>query len=398
MIDTLKKQCSEFVEESFDELWGISSYIHENPEIAFEEKKACEVLSSYLMKKGFEVETRIGSLPTAFKAVYKKGNGPRIAVFAEYDALRKLGHACGHNLIATSALGCGLAVKHALENSDLQGSIEVYGTPAEEEGGGKIIMLQEGVFDGLDAVFLMHPTSATTRIGGACTSFSEYRIQYTGKSAHAESHPENGVNALDAANLVYTGIALLRQQLRDGIHVCVVIDSEKDLGLICDKAEVLVEISTMKAKDIEETEIKVENIAKGMALATGCDMEFEKIPGYLGRTPNTVLADICKKQLFILKEDVMDGIPDDQGGEDLGNVSRHIPICNLYTTIYPIKKISGHTDQFRELSISDYGKHCLDISSKAMAYAMIDLLDNPDLIVKAKEELNIRMKKEKENE
>lgn len=394
----MKQICSKTVDQEFPTLWNLASHLFEHPEIAFEEKEACKVLSSYLMDKGFEVETGIAGLPTAFKAVYRKGNGPRIAVFAEYDALRKLGHACGHHLIATSALGCGVAMKAALENSDLQGSIEVYGTPAEEDGGGKIIMLDQGVFDGIDAVFLMHPTSAKTRIGGECTSFSEYHVEYKGKPAQAESHPENGINALDAANLMYTAIGLLRQQLRDGIHICIVTKGVFDVGSITDKAELEIEISTMKAKDIEETEIKIENIAKGMALATGCTMEFTKIPGYLGRTPNTILADVCKTQLALLNEPVMDGIPADQGGEDLGDVSRHIPICNLYTTIYPDKKISGHTVQFREYAISDYGKHCLDVSSKAMSYAMVDLFNDPSLLDKAKEELKIRMKKEKENE
>ena len=151
------------------------------------------------------MKTGIAGLDTAFQAVFKKGNGPRIAVFAEYDALKGLGHACGHNLIATSALGCAAAAKQVLESSELEGSIEVYGTPAEEDGGGKIIMLKQGVFDGLDAVFLMHPTSAMARIGGECASFTDFEIEYFGKSAHAESHPENGINALDAANLFLSG-------------------------------------------------------------------------------------------------------------------------------------------------------------------------------------------------
>ena len=157
--DEIKKLSIETVDREFDRLWKLASYIHANPEIAFEEKKAAHALSSYLQEQGFAVKTGIAGLDTAFQAVFKKGNGPRIAVFAEYDALKGLGHACGHNLIATSALGCAAAVKQVLESSELEGSIEVYGTPAEEDGGGKIIMLKQGVFDGLDAVFLMHPTS-----------------------------------------------------------------------------------------------------------------------------------------------------------------------------------------------------------------------------------------------
>ncbi|MCR0328972.1 M20 family metallopeptidase [[Clostridium] innocuum] len=398
-MDKYKQAVTATVDAEFDHLWKLASYIHANPEIAFEEKKAASALSSYLHEAGFIVETGIAGLETAFKAVFKKGDGPRIAVLAEYDALQGLGHACGHNLIATSALGCAVAVKHALEHNDLQGSIEVYGTPAEEDGGGKIIMLDHGVFDGLDAVFLMHPTSAMARIGGECASFTDFVIEYFGKSAHAESHPENGINALDAANLFYQAVGLTRQQLRDSIHVCCILaESEKDIGRIPDYAKLEVEISTMRVKDIETTKQKIINIAEGMALASGCRVSYKEIPGYYGRMPNTVLGELCRQEMLALQEPMMEGMPSDAGGEDLGNVSRVIPACNLYMTLLPEKKISGHTEQFRELAISDAGKHCLDVSSKGMANSIVRLFQEPDLLKQAKEELKRRQKEEAANE
>lgn len=398
-MDKYKQAVTAAVDAEFDHLWKLASYIHANPEIAFEEKKAASALSSYLHEAGFIVETGIAGLETAFKAVFKKGDGPRIAVLAEYDALQGLGHACGHNLIATSALGCAVAVKHALEHSDLQGSIEVYGTPAEEDGGGKIIMLDHGVFDGLDAVFLMHPTSAMARIGGECASFTDFVIEYFGKSAHAESHPENGINALDAANLFYQAVGLTRQQLRDSIHVCCILaESEKDIGRIPDYAKLEVEISTMRVKDIETTKQKIINIAEGMALASGCQVSYKEIPGYYGRMPNAVLGELCRQEMLALQEPMMEGMPSDAGGEDLGNVSRVIPACNLYMTLLPEKKISGHTEQFRELAISDAGKHCLDVSSKGMANSIVRLFQEPDLLKQAKEELRCRQKEEAANE
>ena len=398
-MDKYKQAVTATVDAEFDHLWKLASYIHANPEIAFEEKKAASALSSYLHEAGFILETGIAGLETAFKAVFKKGDGPRIAVLAEYDALQGLGHACGHNLIATSALGCAVAVKHALQQSDLQGSIEVYGTPAEEDGGGKIIMLDHGVFDGLDAVFLMHPTSAMARIGGECASFTDFVIEYFGKSAHAESHPENGIYALDAANLFYQAVGLTRQQLRDSIHVCCILaESEKDIGRIPDYAKLEVEISTMRVKDIETTKQKIINIAEGMALASGCRVSYKEIPGYYGRMPNAVLGELCRQEMLALQEPMMEGMPSDAGGEDLGNVSRVIPACNLYMTLLPEKKISGHTEQFRELAISDAGKHCLDVSSKGMANSIVRLFQEPDLLKQAKEELRCRQKEEAANE
>ncbi|MEG0093518.1 MAG: M20 family metallopeptidase [Erysipelotrichaceae bacterium] len=388
----IKDVCNEKIKKEFDNLWDISKFIYDNPELGFEEKKACKILTDYLIQKDFMVEIGIAGLPTAFKATYKKGNSnTRIAVFAEYDALPKLGHACGHNLIAASALGTAIAVKSALLKSELEGTIEIYGTPAEEDGGGKIILLNQGCFDGLDAVFLMHPTSAKTRIGGECISFSEYRIEYFGKSAQAESHPDNGINALDAASLFYSAVGMMRQQLKDGIHICSIISKAgEDIGQIPDYTQVDLEVSSMQSNDIESTKIKLKEIARGMGIATGCRMKFTEIPGYLGRIPNTTLANICKKELISLSEEVMEGLPSDKGGEDLGNVSRVIPICNLYTTLLPERKISGHTPEFKKLAISEAGKHCLKISSNAMARSIVELFIHPEYINEAKIELEKR--------
>lgn len=393
----LKDMCEDVIEKEFDHLWGMASYLHENPEVAFQEFKACKVLCRDLREHGFEVEEQAGGLATAFHASYKHGDGPRIAVIAEYDALAKLGHACGHNLIATSALGCAYAVKTVLQQSDYQGSIEVFGTPAEEDGGGKITMLKEHVFDGVDAIYFMHPTSAMTRIGGECASFTDFIVDYKGLSAHAESHPENGINALDAATLCYQAIGLLRQQLKDGIHICCILSkTNEDIGRISDHTRVEIEISTMNVGDIEQTRKKIKSIVDGMALATGCSVTMNEIPGYLGRTPNTILSNVLKDELHVLQEPVMDGLPSDKGGEDLGNVSRCIPACNLFMTLLPEKKISGHTEQFRDLSISQAGKKCLNISSKAMARAILQLFEEPSKIVLAKEELQRRIHEEDE--
>lgn len=397
MQNDIKKLCINAVDQELQGLWDLAAYLFENPEVAFTEKKACAALCNALQEHGFSIEHNVGKLPTAFRASYQNGNGPRIAVLAEYDALAEIGHACGHHLIATSALGCAYAVKEAMEKNKIHGTIEVYGTPAEEDGGGKIIMLDHGEFEGVDAVFLMHPTSAMTRIGGSCASFTGFSIRYEGKSAHAESHPENGINALDAASLFYQAIGLMRQQLKDSIHICCIIsETNKDIGRISDLAKLEVEVSTMSAKDIDDVKKKIYNIAKAMGLATGCRVFVEEIGGYLGRTPNQVLGDLCRHELEALHEPVMDGMPQDAGGEDLGNVSRVIPSVNLFSTILPERKISGHTVEFKELAISENGRHCLEVSAKAMANAMVELFMDPHKIEAAKKELEERLQQEDE--
>lgn len=393
---------SNYVDERLPEIWEVALDIHAHPQVAFEEIYASERLVDILEGQGFLVERGCANLPTAFKAVWRNGAGampeeqvPRIAFFAEYDALPELGHACGHNIIATSALLAGMAAKEAMQEYGVQGSVEVYGTPAEEDGGGKIIMLNNGVFDGLSAVYLMHPTSATTRIGGACTSFTGCYITYEGKPAHAESHPEEGVNAMDAASLFHQALGVSRQQLPDDVHICDVIQSiSNDIGRIPAEAKLEVEVSSTVGSHVAPALDIVRRCAHGIAMATGCSCEIKELGGYLGRVPNAVLGDVARAELQAFGEPVMDGMPSDKGGEDLGDVSRAIPACNVFGTILPERKISGHTSEFRELAASESGRHCLKVTAKALATSAIALMEHPELLVQAKCELSERLELE----
>lgn len=400
-IDNIREFVGRRVDELFDEIWTISEDIHSHPEVAFEEVHASSVLCDALNRHGFEVAAPWPSLPTAFVGSYHRGQGPRIALLAEYDALPGLGHACGHNLIATTALLAGVVAKDAMDHFDVSGSVEVFGTPAEEDGGGKILMLEQGAFDGVDATLLMHPTSAMTRIGGICTSFTGCMVTFTGRAAHAESHPEDGVNAMDAASLFHQAVGVARQQLPDDVHICNVIASiSNDIGRIPAEATLEVEVSSTVGAHVEPAMEMVRRAARGIAIATGCEWSIKEERGYLGRIPNAVLGDVCRKELEAFGEPVMDGMPGDKGGEDLGNVSRVIPSVNVFGTILPDRKISGHTPEFRELAISEAGKHCLRVSSKALASAVLNLLDNaaknPDnsLVSQAKAELEERLRRE----
>ena len=380
--DEIRAFVGDAVDGDIDAMWAVSKDIHAHPQVGFEETYASALCREVLAKEGFAVEDACENLPTAFRASWNNGEGPRIAFFAEYDALPELGHACGHNLIATSAMLAGIAAKRAMAQFGVAGSIEVFGTPAEEDGGGKIVMLERGVFDGLDAVYLMHPTSAMTRIGGECTSFKGAYVTYVGKPAHAESHPEEGVNAFDAASLFHQALGVSRQQLPDDVHVCdVILDISNDIGRIPARAKLEVEVSSTNGSHVEPAMDVVRRAARGIAMATGCEVEIEELGGYLGRIPNSVLGDAVRTVSLL----------DKLHGEDLGDVSRVIPACNIFGTILPEKKISGHTPEFRELAISENGRHCLLVTSKAMACAALDLLRNPELLAEAREELAERL-------
>lgn len=395
MVDELELCCDQAVDELFDEMWGISEAIHAHPELGFKEVFASRMLRSELSDHGFELSCFWDELPTAFVMSFTRGQGARIGICAEYDALPELGHACGHNLIAASAVLAAVAAKRAMERGGIRGRIDVFGTPAEEDGGGKIEMLRRGAFDGVDAALLMHPTSAMTRIGGECTSFTGCYLTFKGVPAHAESHPEQGVNAMDAATLFHMALGVTRQQLPDDVHVSdVVLSMSDDIGQIPSKARLEVEVSSPRGVHVASAFKVVKRIAEGVAMATGCSWSCEDIPGYLGRVPNAVLGDVVRAELIALGEPVMEGMPADKGGEDFGDVSRVVPGCNLFGTILPERKISGHTAEFREFALSDNAKHCLCVTSKAMARAVIKLMRHPELVDRAKVELAERLARE----
>ena len=394
MLEENKKQYDLYIESEMSHIWEIAKYIHENPELGYEEYKACDVQCKYLEETGFEVVKGVEELETAYVATYGSGY-PVIGIVAEYDALKGLGHACGHNLICTSSILTAKALKKYLDESKASGTIKVIGTPAEEGGGGKIKLLKKHTFDGIDAVFMMHPTSWTTKLAGACLSGVGYKITFHGKTAQASSHPENGRNALSAANLYMMAIAQWRQHFKGDMRISQIITNGGDQpGIIPGEATIDASVRCFGAKDVEWLSEVVENCAKGSALAMDCTVDFEKNIGYIGRTPNTTLSELCRKEFDSLGEATLPGLTDDYGAEDLGNVSRVIPICNPYVTIFPDYKISGHTVQFRELAGSEPGYRCINVTAKALTRTIIEVLENTTVIDEAKRELADRLSKE----
>ncbi|MEG0330619.1 MAG: M20 family metallopeptidase [Longicatena sp.] len=392
-IENIKSLSDKTIENKMDELWNISKYIHANPEMCFEEEKACKAQCDFLRKEGFKVTEGLGTLPTAYCAEIGEGK-PVVAILSEYDALA-IGHACGHNLISTSALGGAIGLKGAVNDKKVKGTIKIIGTPAEEGGGGKIILLDEGYFDGVDAVIMMHPTSFTSRLAGECLSSKRIEIEYIGKVAHAGSHPDNGINALSAANLYFVATGMLRQHFKGDARLSgIIVDGGTQTGLVPEKSCIKGSLSCFKVSDLNRYEKMIRDAAEGCGKAMGCETKIEIVDGYQGRVPNSILSDVCKKELGAINEPLMEGMPFDYGGEDLGNVSRLIPICNPYITIFPEYKISNHTDQFRDLAISDTGRRCIEVSSKAMARTALELLDKPNIIDDAKEELKKRLENE----
>ena len=209
------KEALEIISVHKAQIKECTEFLFVNPETGWEEFKSVAVLTALLKNYGFNIESLVAGLPTAFKATSGKG-GSQFCFIAEYDALPELGHACGHPLIAASALAAGIALKELLKNHSLQGTVIVMGTPGEEDKAGKVIMTERGAFNGIDAALISHPMDKSSTDSG-CLSLSRYQVDFYGRSSHAALNPEDGINALDAMLMLFSAIGMWRQQDRKSV-------------------------------------------------------------------------------------------------------------------------------------------------------------------------------------
>lgn len=385
-----KEQIIAEVDRYAEMLWGISTALFHEPEIAFKEYKACQLLTEALREADFTIETKIGGLETAFRATIGVKRGAKVAILAEYDALIGLGHACGHNLIAAGAVGAGIALSRL--NPRLRGQIQVIGTPAEEGGGGKILLAKAGVFKSVDAALMFHPSSKNLVLRPSLAS-SKLKIEFTGKASHAAAAPEEGINALDAMILTFNNINALRQTFGPKDRVAgVILEGGEAANIIPAHTTGDFSIRSLTAKRRDELVAKVISCAQGAASTIGCHVECKVSPGYQEIIVNKVLAGLFKSNLESLGRVVSEPDPNERmGSTDMGDVSHLVPAIHPYLAIAP-ENIAGHTLEFKEYCISEAGKSAMLDAAKAMAMTTVDLLAQPELISQAREELSSNLK------
>jgi amidohydrolase len=376
-LQTLKSRAMEDVDVRRESLIQIADQIFANPEIGFQEHASAALLSDTLEQNGFAVERGVADLETAFVATLEgSAPGPTVAFLAEYDALPGLGHACGHNLIGTSAVGAGLAMKAVLP--ELAGRIQVIGTPAEEGGGGKAYLVDAGVFENVDAAMMIHP-SGKNLIGRRSLTVYHVRIEFYGQSAHAAAWPDEGINALDGIILTFTGINALRQHVRDDVRIHGIITHGGDApNIVPDYAAGEFYVRAADTPYCEAVVAKVRACAEGAAQATGARLEFAQTgPRYDARMPNPTLVALAKANMEGLGLQVAQASGDERmGSSDMGNVSQVVPAIHPYIAIGP-DDLVGHTPAFREAAGSPAGHEGLLKAAKTMAMTAIDLLAEP---------------------
>jgi amidohydrolase len=382
----LKAEINRRVDEQRQTLIQLSLNIHDNPEPGFKEVKASGWLTDFLAKNGFEINRGIGGLPTAFKAAYGTSK-PSIALFAEYDALPEIGHACGHNIIATSAAGAAVASKLTVDN--FGGTVLVFGTPAEELFGGKVPMLQAGAFNGVDVAMIVHPSVLDTALSEALACIG-LDVQFFGKASHAAAYPEQGINALDAMILAFNAINSLRQHIKDRARIHGIITHGGEA------ANVVPAYSAasffVRARDniyLDELKLKVLKCFEGAALATGARLDYKWADiVYAPMRNNLALAQLFARNLESLGRRVMSMEPYlGFGSTDMGNVSQVIP------AIHPTVAIASpdvllHSHEFVQAAVSESANKGLLDAAKAMAMTVADLLGEPENLVRVMDEFS----------
>lgn len=374
------------IDAKADKLVSVSKQIHGRPELRFEEHFASGLLAETLRGEGLSVEMPFGELETAFCARFGAGEGPTVAILAEYDALPEIGHACGHNLIAAGALGAGLAL--ASVAGELPGQVLLMGTPAEEGGGGKIRLIEAGAFKGVDAAMMFHPFDRTV-LGLDALARHTLFIDFKGKPSHAAAAPWDGNSALSGVIQSFNLIDNLRLHLRDGVRIHGIITNGGQAdNIIPETAAATFSLRAPDAAYLDEVVVpRVQACVQAAALATGTEVELRLERGYKNMKNNWTLARAFGKHLEstdlpFQENDPTSGI----GSTDMGDVSQVVPSIHPYFAICAKGETICHQHRFAEIAGSDTGFGVMLKAARCMALTTLDLLSDRQLLQAVKAE------------
>jgi len=382
----LKQQIIGEVESNRRQLIELSHKIHSHPEVGFKESKAASWLSNYLSENGFTIEKGCYGLTTAFCANYGSGK-PAIGIISEYDALPGIGHACGHNIIAASAAGAAAAARLAVDQ--FGGSILVIGTPAEEAGGGKIIMAERGAFTDVDIAMMIHPGVHDTVIIHTLAS-QVLEVEFTGKAAHAAARPEEGINALEALLQSFTAINSLRQHIRDQSRIHgIITDGGQAANIVPEHSAATFIVRAESDRYLNELKHKVLRCFTGAAMASGAHLEYRWHEQYYATMQNNlILARLFQKNMASLGRKMKFSTNKNMVfSTDMGNISQMIPSIHPMLAIAR-EDISLHSSEFVSAAASEEGIRAVIEGATAMSLTIVDLLSDPSTTNKVKEQFH----------
>lgn len=381
----LREKIIERLDALKNEAIETSHFIHANPEPGLEEFKAAERLTGDLARHGFAIEKPVGSMATAFKARARgAAAGPRIAFLAEYDSLGLMGHACGHNIIGTASTFAGIALQPFM--SQFPGETLVIGTPGEESFGGKIILLENGVFKDVDIAMMVHPSNETRLLTHSLAA-QVMEFEFHGRASHAAAMPWQGINALDALIQMFIAVDQMRKQQRPSVRTPGVITyGGERANVVPERAVGVFSCRGENFEELQEVVRRVENCARAAALATGATVDIRrKEHPYKEMRPNPTLSRLYEKNFRALGGVVEEVREKGQGSIDIGNLSHEFPCIHPNIKISPTD-VPIHTDGFRECAVSPIGDEQMILAAKTLALTALDVFMEPELLHQMKKE------------
>jgi amidohydrolase len=376
----LEKAIDDVVDAERPALTKLSNDIHKNPELRFEEHKAATWIAELLRARGFEVEHGVAGMETALRA--KRGNpkGPRVAILGEYDALPDIGHACGHNLIAASAVGAFLAAASVVDKAG--GEVTFLGTPAEEGGGGKIKMIEAGCFEGLSAAMMFHPFDRDILAHGALAS-TWLVMTYHGAPAHGAAAPHDGKSALTACMDTFRLIDGQRVHFRDGVRVHgYITNGGQAVNIIPELAQCEFSVRARTVEELERVRKIVERCAAGAAMASDVKVEIVARQGYRDMRNNMAMARRFGAHLDVAAGGRKARETDERvgaGSTDMGDVSHVVPSIPPYLAIVDENEALCHQHRFADAAASDRGLKTAYDAAKALARTAVEVLTDESL-------------------
>lgn len=369
------------VEEISEDLDELRKFIYDNPEIGFEEYKSSKAHIDLLKKYGFEIECPYLGCETSFKAVYdSKKEGRTISYLAEYDALPGIGHGCGHNVLGATASGAGIVLSKIID--EIGGKVIVFGTAAEEVGGTKIELARSKELQDVDVAIEMHPGDKNALTPNSL-ALATRRFEFFGKAAHASDSPHEGINALDAQIILFSAINALRQETKDGSRIHGIIkDGGKAANVIPDYTDSRFYARSPEKKYLLEILEKIENCARGAALATGCQVkisEYEK--GNDNTVRNIAFNEVLKEKMEKYFDEEIKDIELNSGSTDAGDISHEVPTLHGYFKIAE-EGTPSHTVEFRDATMTDYAFNQMKKTIAAIVEVGIEILENDEVYKK----------------
>jgi amidohydrolase len=370
LTDGAKDAITRRIRGAGEQLVDLSHRIHAHPELAFAEIRASTWVADALSAAGFTVQHGCYNLPTAVHATAGSGS-LHIGICAEYDALPGIGHACGHNVIAAAAVGAGLGLAELAD--DLGLTVTVLGTPAEEGGGGKILMLERGAFDGLSAAMMVHPAAIEMAVMPG-TAVSQFEVAYRGKPAHAGAYPELGVNAADAMTVAQVAIGLLRQQTRSADRIQgIVTEAGNAANVIPDvsRGQWIVRSDTLES--LATLTARVQRCFEAGKTATGCELFTAPLgPDYADLRPDPSMLALYRANAEALGRTFPETPPTAGAATDMGNVSHIVPAIHPMLGLDCLPAVN-HQPEFTAAAVSHIADKAVLDGATAMAWTVADL-------------------------